>query len=127
MRMQRKEGNRRYIKNFSVPCVCHDPRISVYHFIKKYGANIDAYSPIFTPEVWSASKDLRVVHSRGAAHYDEAHMEALAMKIFDCVHDVTPLDGKETLRHCERHPWYLPVYSWAALLMVRSDGLENTE
>jgi photosystem II protein len=29
----------------------------VYQFTKKYGANVDGYSPIYTPEVWSTSGD----------------------------------------------------------------------
>jgi len=28
-----------------------------YKFTKKYGANVDGYSPIFTPEQWSAKGD----------------------------------------------------------------------
>ena len=27
----------------------------VYRFAKKYGANVDGYSPVFTPDTWSAS------------------------------------------------------------------------
>jgi photosystem II protein len=29
----------------------------VYQFAKKYGANVDGYSPIYAPEEWSASGD----------------------------------------------------------------------
>jgi photosystem II protein len=29
----------------------------VYQFVKKYGANVDGYSPIYAPEEWSASGD----------------------------------------------------------------------
>jgi photosystem II 10kDa protein len=27
----------------------------VYKFEKKYGANVDGYSPIYTPDIWSES------------------------------------------------------------------------
>mmetsp|Transcript_14992 Transcript_14992/g.21009 ORF Transcript_14992/g.21009 Transcript_14992/m.21009 type:complete len:81 (-) Transcript_14992:320-562(-) len=27
----------------------------VYRFAKKYGANVDGYSPIYTPDIWSES------------------------------------------------------------------------
>lgn len=27
----------------------------VYRFEKKYGANVDGYSPIYTPDIWSKS------------------------------------------------------------------------
>ena len=27
----------------------------VYKFAKKYGANVDGYSPIYTPDIWSES------------------------------------------------------------------------
>jgi len=27
----------------------------VYRFQKKYGANVDGYSPIYTPDIWSES------------------------------------------------------------------------
>eukprot|EP01023_Acetabularia_acetabulum_P046177 TRINITY_DN4729_c1_g1_i1.p1 TRINITY_DN4729_c1_g1~~TRINITY_DN4729_c1_g1_i1.p1 ORF type:complete len:138 (-),score=31.58 TRINITY_DN4729_c1_g1_i1:114-527(-) len=29
----------------------------VYKFEKKYGANVDGYSPIYTPDIWSESGD----------------------------------------------------------------------
>ncbi|PRQ30657.1 putative photosystem II PsbR [Rosa chinensis] len=29
----------------------------VYQFVDKYGANVDGYSPIYSPEEWSASGD----------------------------------------------------------------------
>eukprot|EP01026_Neomeris_dumetosa_P008860 TRINITY_DN1288_c0_g1_i10.p2 TRINITY_DN1288_c0_g1~~TRINITY_DN1288_c0_g1_i10.p2 ORF type:complete len:148 (+),score=16.24 TRINITY_DN1288_c0_g1_i10:119-562(+) len=29
----------------------------VYQFAKKYGANVDGYSPIYTPDIWSESGD----------------------------------------------------------------------
>ncbi len=29
----------------------------VYRFQDKYGANVDGYSPIYTPDVWSESGD----------------------------------------------------------------------
>ncbi|KAF3325702.1 Photosystem II polypeptide [Carex littledalei] len=32
----------------------------VYQFVNKYGANVDGYSPIFTPETWSESGDTYV-------------------------------------------------------------------
>ncbi|EFJ26346.1 hypothetical protein SELMODRAFT_231914 [Selaginella moellendorffii] len=30
----------------------------VYQFTKKYGANVDGYSPIYTPDEWSPSGDV---------------------------------------------------------------------
>ncbi|XP_020093018.1 photosystem II 10 kDa polypeptide, chloroplastic-like isoform X2 [Ananas comosus] len=32
----------------------------VYQFVNKYGANVDGYSPIYTPEEWSPSGDVYV-------------------------------------------------------------------
>ncbi|XBI55399.1 hypothetical protein VPH35_037233 [Triticum aestivum] len=32
----------------------------VYQFADKYGANVDGYSPIYTPEEWSPSGDVYV-------------------------------------------------------------------
>ncbi|CAD7703759.1 unnamed protein product [Ostreobium quekettii] len=29
----------------------------VYQFAKKYGANVDGYSPIYTPDIWSDTGD----------------------------------------------------------------------
>ncbi|XP_077243877.1 photosystem II subunit R [Tasmannia lanceolata] len=32
----------------------------VYQFVDKYGANVDGYSPIYTPDEWSESGDVYV-------------------------------------------------------------------
>ncbi|XP_078437381.1 photosystem II subunit R [Wolffia australiana] len=32
----------------------------VYQFVDKYGANVDGYSPIYTPDEWSPSGDVYV-------------------------------------------------------------------
>ncbi|KAH7388072.1 hypothetical protein KP509_16G056100 [Ceratopteris richardii] len=39
----------------------------VYQFSKKYGANVDGYSPIYTPEEWSASGDVYAAGPTGLA------------------------------------------------------------
>ncbi|XP_068654985.1 photosystem II 10 kDa polypeptide, chloroplastic [Aristolochia californica] len=37
----------------------------VYQFVDKYGANVDGYSPIYSPEEWSASGDVYVGGTTG--------------------------------------------------------------
>eukprot|EP01023_Acetabularia_acetabulum_P064080 TRINITY_DN819_c0_g1_i7.p2 TRINITY_DN819_c0_g1~~TRINITY_DN819_c0_g1_i7.p2 ORF type:complete len:133 (+),score=33.21 TRINITY_DN819_c0_g1_i7:131-529(+) len=37
----------------------------VYKFANKYGANVDGYSPIFTPDIWSESGDIYKLGSKG--------------------------------------------------------------
>ncbi|XP_059666632.1 photosystem II 10 kDa polypeptide, chloroplastic-like [Cornus florida] len=37
----------------------------VYQFVDKYGANVDGYSPIYSPEEWSPSGDVYVGGSTG--------------------------------------------------------------
>eukprot|EP00850_Spirogloea_muscicola_P009829 SM000056S17947 [mRNA] locus=s56:284060:285367:- [translate_table: standard] len=39
----------------------------VYMFTKKYGANVDGYSPIYTPEIWSKSGDSYAYGNAGLA------------------------------------------------------------
>lgn len=37
----------------------------VYRFAKKYGANVDGYSPIYTPDTWSESGNEYKLGSKG--------------------------------------------------------------
>lgn len=37
----------------------------VYQFSKKYGANVDGYSPIYTPDIWSNSGDTYTLGTKG--------------------------------------------------------------
>ncbi|XP_072954388.1 photosystem II 10 kDa polypeptide, chloroplastic-like [Typha angustifolia] len=37
----------------------------VYQFVDKYGANVDGYSPIYSPEEWSPSGDVYVGGTTG--------------------------------------------------------------
>ena len=37
----------------------------VYQFVDKYGANVDGYSPIYTPEEWSSTGDVYVGGTTG--------------------------------------------------------------
>ncbi len=37
----------------------------VYQFVDKYGANVDGYSPIYSPDEWSASGDVYVGGTTG--------------------------------------------------------------
>ncbi|XP_057948668.1 photosystem II 10 kDa polypeptide, chloroplastic [Malania oleifera] len=37
----------------------------VYQFVDKYGANVDGYSPIYSPEEWSAGGDVYVGGTTG--------------------------------------------------------------
>jgi photosystem II 10kDa protein len=37
----------------------------VYRFEKKYGANVDGYSPIYTPDIWSESGDAYALGTKG--------------------------------------------------------------
>ncbi|MCO5601801.1 hypothetical protein L7F22_055926 [Adiantum nelumboides] len=39
----------------------------VYQFSRKYGANVDGYSPIYTPEEWAASGDVYAAGPTGLA------------------------------------------------------------
>ncbi|KAH0773961.1 hypothetical protein KY290_011098 [Solanum tuberosum] len=39
----------------------------VYQFVKKYGANVDGYSPIYNPDEWSPSGDVYVGGTTGLA------------------------------------------------------------
>ncbi|KAK3424669.1 hypothetical protein EUGRSUZ_F01447 [Eucalyptus grandis] len=39
----------------------------VYQFVDKYGANVDGYSPIYSPEEWSPSGDVYVGGKTGLA------------------------------------------------------------
>ncbi|XP_030525368.1 photosystem II 10 kDa polypeptide, chloroplastic [Rhodamnia argentea] len=39
----------------------------VYQFVDKYGANVDGYSPIYSPEEWSPSGDVYVGGTTGLA------------------------------------------------------------
>jgi len=39
--------------------------LGVYRFSGKYGANVDGYSPIFTPDIWSPSGDTYQLGSKG--------------------------------------------------------------
>lgn len=37
----------------------------VYRFADKYGANVDGYSPIYTPDTWSESGDTYKLGAKG--------------------------------------------------------------
>lgn len=37
----------------------------MYRFAKKYGANVDGYSPIYTPDTWSESGNEYKLGSKG--------------------------------------------------------------
>lgn len=37
----------------------------VYRFANKYGANVDGYSPIYTPDTWSESGDSYKLGTKG--------------------------------------------------------------
>ena len=37
----------------------------VYRFANKYGANVDGYSPIYTPDTWSESGDTYKLGTKG--------------------------------------------------------------
>lgn len=37
----------------------------VYKFANKYGANVDGYSPIYTPDTWSESGDTYKLGTKG--------------------------------------------------------------
>uniref|UniRef100_A0ACD5UNV6 Uncharacterized protein n=1 Tax=Avena sativa TaxID=4498 RepID=A0ACD5UNV6_AVESA len=51
----------------------------VYQFANKYGANVDGYSPIYTPEEWSPSGDVYVggTHKTGISKQKCLHCEFL--------------------------------------------------
>lgn len=37
----------------------------VYKFANKYGANVDGYSPIYTPDLWSETGDTYKLGTKG--------------------------------------------------------------
>lgn len=37
----------------------------MYQFEKKYGANVDGYSPIYTPDIWSESGNSYSLGTKG--------------------------------------------------------------
>lgn len=37
----------------------------MYRFANKYGANVDGYSPIYTPDTWSESGDSYKLGTKG--------------------------------------------------------------
>jgi len=37
----------------------------VYRFANKYGANVDGYSPIYTPDLWTESGDSYKLGTKG--------------------------------------------------------------
>jgi len=39
--------------------------MGVYKFADKYGANVDGYSPIFTPDLWSETGDTYKLGTKG--------------------------------------------------------------
>jgi len=39
--------------------------LGVYRFANKYGANVDGYSPIYTPDLWTESGDTYKLGSKG--------------------------------------------------------------
>ncbi|GMH41957.1 hypothetical protein BSKO_09876 [Bryopsis sp. KO-2023] len=39
--------------------------LGVYQFAKKYGANVDGYSPIYTPDIWSESGEEYSLGTKG--------------------------------------------------------------
>ncbi|GMH39910.1 hypothetical protein BSKO_07814 [Bryopsis sp. KO-2023] len=39
--------------------------LGVYKFAKKYGANVDGYSPIYTPDIWSESGEEYSLGTKG--------------------------------------------------------------
>ena len=52
------------------PLLPHPPHslcqgYGVYKFASKYGANVDGYSPIYTPDTWSESGDSYKLGTKG--------------------------------------------------------------
>ena len=43
----------------------HPQGYGVYRFANKYGANVDGYSPIYTPDTWSESGDTYKLGTKG--------------------------------------------------------------
>jgi len=39
--------------------------MGVYKFADKYGANVDGYSPIYTPDLWSETGDTYKLGTKG--------------------------------------------------------------
>lgn len=47
-----------------VSCCCLQG-YGVYRFANKYGANVDGYSPIYTPDLWSETGDTYKLGTKG--------------------------------------------------------------
>jgi photosystem II protein len=45
--------------------MAHTQGLGVYQFEDKYGANVDGYSPIYTPDQWSGAGDSYSLGTKG--------------------------------------------------------------
>ena len=46
----------------------------MYRFANKYGANVDGYSPIYTPDVWSETGNEYKLGTKGLLAWCAPHM-----------------------------------------------------
>eukprot|EP00798_Chlamydomonas_sp_ICE-L_P006145 gene6145-2756_t len=58
-------GRSRYMKNWRDPQGRKGTGKGVYAFEDKYGANVDGYSPIFTPDQWADNGDTYSLGTKG--------------------------------------------------------------
>lgn len=49
----------------SLCCCCLLQGYGVYRFQDKYGANVDGYSPIYTPDLWTEGGDAYKLGTKG--------------------------------------------------------------
>ena len=47
------------------PYLCAGKGLNVYRYSSKYGANVDGYSPIYTPDIWSEGGNEYKLGSKG--------------------------------------------------------------
>jgi len=61
------KGRSRFMKdrNWTDPQGRKGKGYGVYRFEDKYGANVDGYSPIYTPDTWSESGDTYKLGTKG--------------------------------------------------------------
>jgi len=57
----------------------------VYRFANKYGANVDGYSPIYTPDVWSETGNEYKLGTKGLLAWCACWATRRGASLFDCV------------------------------------------
>ena len=56
----------------------------MYRFANKYGANVDGYSPIYTPDVWSETGNEYKLGTKGLLAWCAPHLACLQAVLYPC-------------------------------------------